>query len=226
MIIDIICLLLIGLIVWMGVRKGIFITVMHMLAYVVAGILSKIGAQPVAAYAYQRFLQERVMNQLNAALPSGSVGGSVNEFIDAAVQSIPEQLRAIAQSLGMLPSEETKNSISQVLTTAQLEQDYVSPIITKVLTFITMVLLFAVISVILRLVAVWVNSAVFEKRDGGVLSTVNKIGGGALGLIKGAIPVLFFGILLILIAPAIGNAFLSGQVERSYLCTFLSNLLV
>ncbi len=226
MIIDIVCLLLIGLIVWMGVRKGIFITVLHILAYVLAGVISRVGAQPIASFVYQRFLREHVMNSLNAALPSGSVGGSVNEFIDAAVQSIPEQLRAIAQSLGLLPSEETKSTISQVLTTTQLEQDYVSPIITKVLTFITMVLLFVVISVILRLVAVWVNSALFDKREGGILSTVNKIGGGALGLIKGVIPILFIGILLILIAPAIGNAFLSGQVEQSYLCTFLSKLLV
>ncbi len=226
MIIDLLCLALIALVVWTCARKGIFIVILHVLSYVIAGVFAKISAPELAKYIYDAFLHQRMLDKLGTVLPSGSVGGGVNEVIDAVVQGLPEKVRPIADFLKLIPTESAKNELSGVLTVSQIEAQYVAPIVTKVATFITMVLLFIVISVILRLVSAWINAALFEKREGGVLYTANKVGGGLLGLVKGAIPVAFIGILLILAAPVINNEFLLSQVNGSYLCRFLANLLV
>lgn len=225
MIIDVLCLLLIVLIVWSCAKRGVFIVILHVLAYVVAGVAARVSAPYVASFVYDRVLRQQITDRLSSQLPSGSVGGGINQAIEATVEGLPDKIRQIADFLHILPSAETKNQLSQVLTIRELETQYISPIVTKVLSFITMVLLFILVSVILRLAAVWINKALFEDRDG-ILGTVNKTLGGILGVIKGAIPVAFIGILLVLLAPVIGNEFLLVQVEKSYLCTFLTHILV
>ncbi len=225
MVIDILCLVLIVLIVWASAKRGVFIVILQALAYVIAGIVSYLSAPYITSFIYDRFARQQIMDRLYTQLPSGSVGGGLYQSIEAAATGLPDKIRQIAEFLHLLPTAETKEQLAQVLTLEELETRYISPIVTKVLTFITMLLLFIVISVILRLAAAWINKALFEDRDG-ILGTVNKTLGGILGVLKGAIPVVFIGLLLVLLAPVIENEFLIGQVEKSYLCSFLTHILV
>ena len=105
----------------------------------------------------------------------------------------------------------------------QLETVYLQPILTKVIVIITTVALFMLLSVILMLLVNLINKRFLEKKDGS-LSKVNKLLGGAFGLIRSAIPITAGCVVLNLLASLIDQSEFTTLVQNSWTCSFIAGI--
>lgn len=221
-VIDIVCLALILIAALIGAKRGLFIIFVQFLALVVSALAARIASIPVAQFFYTEYIQAEVTARLNGLLPSGSVSGGIRQVIESVFQSLPESIYKVVDFLRLIPSP--FEDANEILTVTQIESQYVSPILTKVMSFITMAVIFVVLSVILRLIVFGIDKAVFKKKKG-MISTGNRLGGFLLGMVKGAIPVFFICVILNLIAPALNQNALMDQVGNSYLCQLIADIL-
>ena len=219
---DIICILIILIVAILGAKKGVFKVFVQFLSFAVAALLAKASAGFVSAKLYELFLQQKVTDKLNDVLPGGSVSGGIGALVESISESLPAGVRKISDSLHILSGLTKGLEDKEILTVAQIESEYASPIITKVLTIITSVLLFVVFALVLMVAANAIDKAFFKKN--GVVGTFNRICGFAFGALKGAVPVIFLCLILLVLAPVLEKPFLTAQVDGSLFCKWISNI--
>ncbi|MCH5199232.1 MAG: hypothetical protein J1E34_10055 [Oscillospiraceae bacterium] len=221
-VIDISCIVIVLIFAAYGYSKGIMKFVFHLGVTLVSAIGSRLAAVPVTNFLYSSILQDKITVQLYKLLPSGSVSGGINAIINAVTAALPDSAVKIADSLNLLPKNGEAIS-DEILSVAQLEAQYIRPIVTKVVLIITTLAIFVALVVILSLAVNFINKKFFEEKHG-VISTANRILGGVLGIIRGIIPVAFLCAVLILTAPLFENEKLSFMIEGSYVCNAIAEI--
>ncbi len=220
--IDLGCIVILLLFALLGIKNGLAKSLLRFAGNIIAAVLAKIASAPVASYLYETFLKTRIQDKLNETFHLEDISASIDEIIAAIRESIPEGAYEIAENWGLLPK--IKNSAGKILSAADIEQDYIRPIITKVLVIITIIALFIILSVILMLVANMIYKRCFEDKKG-VLNKANRIFGGVFGLIRGLIPVGVCCLILCVVAPLATGSNLADLVENSFVCNIVSGLL-
>lgn len=221
-IIDIACAAVVISFAVYGFSKGIMKFVFRLAAAVLASFGARLAAVPVSDFIYNGILKDKITVQLYKYLPSGSVSGGINSIIKTITEALPESAVKIADSLHLLPENGTVLT-EEVLSVAQIESDYIRPIVTKVVLIITTLAIFVVLAVILNVVLSLINKKFFKEKHG-VIGTANRILGGVFGLLRGAVPVAFLCALIILVAPLFENEKLSAVVEGSYVCSMIAEI--
>jgi uncharacterized membrane protein required for colicin V production len=219
--IDIVLIIIVLLAAFISARKGFIWSVLNLGAILLSSILSKLCASPVSHFFYDQFLHTRIMGELDRILPAGSVSGQIGESIESVLNEFPVPITAIAKQYGLFPDF---SGGTQVLTVEGIEQDYIVPIVTGVLTIIASVLLFVVFSAILKIVAGTINHTLSDKDKHRFVSRTNTLIGAAFGLLKGILLAAIVCVLLNLIAPVLGNGSLSTLTEGSYFCGLIASL--
>ena len=219
--IDYICIAVLLLFVIVAAVKGFAKIVMHFLAYVGAFLGARLASVPVSAFIYENYIQKSVLDKLSEWIPSGSVGASIDAVLSAIQASLSEQAYNIASFLHLLPEEGVFGD--SLLTVESIEQSYVQPIVTKVLLIITTIVLFTVFMIILNIIVNMLDKHMFKKKKGAV-NTANRILGGLIGVVQGAIPVGAGCMLLNVVAPLIDNAGFAGLVSNSLFCSTIADI--
>ena len=222
-IIDIAAIVILLLVVFISAKKGFMKTFLTLAAAVVSYVGAKIASVPVSEYIYSNYISTHVLAKLNELIPSGSVAGEIDAVLDNLLASFPEALVEIARTYNLLPDSSVFVGASGDLTTVAIEQDYLAPFITGVVAIITTILLFLVLSAILRIVVHLINKLFVSKKHKFVKGT-NMLLGAVLGAVKGIIPVGIIGAMLNIVAPASGNAQFIELVNSSYLCNLIAEI--
>ena len=212
----------IGLLVLFGIagyRRGMAKVLMRLGATAISLIVARIAAVPLSEYIYNIRIHGIVAEKLNAWLPEGSVGGSLEALVESILNALPEGTEQIVDYLHLLPVE----SGESLYTVAQIENDYVQPIITKVVVLITTVVLFTLFSFILMMIVNAIDNHYF-KENHNVIGTINRIGGAVIGFVRGVIPVGIIAVAMNLIAPLLSDQGFTDLVSGSYFCSLLTNL--
>lgn len=217
---DVVLLLIILFIAFAGAANGFFKSLAGVASYVISAFAAKLAALPVAEALYKNVFQAKVTAELNTIFPSGSVQGEVSSAVQTAADSLPGYLGALLKFF----TPDTSGAAGNALTVAQMEADYVAPVVTKALCWAAMIVLFIVCSLVLRIIFGALDRAVFNRKNPGVLSWVNKLLGFILGAVKGAAVVLAVCLLLNLIAPLTGENRFSENIMSSALCGFISQI--
>ncbi|MBQ7688044.1 MAG: CvpA family protein [Clostridia bacterium] len=223
-IIDIICFALIVLVAFFGVIKGFFSVLIRFVAYAVSFFAAKLVSAPVADLVYARFIKEGVLTRLSRLLPEGSVSGGIDRLKETLFEALPQNTVQIIRFFHLDSLISSSGSAEETLTVAQIEQNYVMPLLLKILTVAAFIAVFVLLSLILRFVAEILDKALFKKKKG-LLSTTNKILGGVLGLIQGAVPVAVVCLLLNMLAPVLNKPAFTTLVENSMLCGFAAKFI-
>ncbi len=203
-----------------GIKNGLAKVLLRFGATLLSAVAARIGAQYVSSYLYESFVHEKINAKLLEIFPAGGIGGSLSSLIESLKNALPGKVYEIADFLHLLPE---KGKFDALYTVGELEQNYIQPIITKVLLIITTVALFFILSTILILVVNALNKHFFEEKHG-VVSTLNRVAGGVFGIVRGAIPVAAGCAVLNLIAPIIKNEAFCTLVENSMLCGFIASI--
>ena len=202
-----------------GYITGIAKIVLRFAATVGAAVLSRIAASPVSELIYSKCISPSVVDKINEVIPSGSVSWG-SAFFDILKSVLPDKVYSIAAFLNLIPDGEYAG---ETFTAAQIEADYIKPIITKVLVIITCIVLFIVLSIILMLIANALNKVFFEDKKG-VIGGLNRLGGALFGAIRGAIVAVVLCLVLNLIAPLISAPSFASLVGGSVICGFVSGI--
>lgn len=217
-VIDIIGCAVILLAAAFGARKGLFRVLIHFAAYVLALFAARMCANPMAQFIYDKFLQTKVTDYIDKMIPSGeSVMLTFRELL-------PDNVVKITDFFHLTADNDALNSISSALSVEKIESGFIQPLVLKVLFIVSTVLLFVILSVILRIVAEAINNFIFSKKHK-KLSAVNKFFGFIVGLLKGAIPVFIGCEIVNLIAPLISNIKFTDAVTNSYICSFIAGII-
>ena len=110
------------------------------------------------------------------------------------------------------------------MTVEMIEQTYLAPVVTNVLSIVAMVLLFLLLVFILRIVFSLINKGLTKKKHKFIRGT-NTLFGAAFGAVKGTLIISLIAAVLNIGAPVINNAALNEFVNGSAICNMVAEIL-
>jgi len=206
-----------------GLIKGFLYSLLRFGSSVISIILAKILSEPVAEYFYTQFFHDGVISKLNELFPSGSVAGQYDAAIESAVSQLPSTIVGIAKQFNLYPDWSTLN-ISGELTVNDIEQLYLKGIFIGVLAVISIILLYLLFSLFLRIICYFINRIITNKDKHKIINSTNKILGAVFGLIKGIIPAGAIAMLLNLLSGWMNSSSFTQVVSNSKICGFIATL--
>ncbi len=165
---DIILVAIILLCVFIGMKKGAMKVILSLVAFVVAAYLAYALSSPFAAFVNNKFVEPAVIRSVDSAISRTS------ESIEDA---LPDFIADNAETFGInLDSGSIVNATDFV-------QKSVSPAVVKVVSSISMFIIFIVLAIALNFVASLLNKIIKVSFLGGL----NKLLGGIFGALTGCI---------------------------------------
>ncbi len=192
-VLDIIIIVLILISTFLGYRKGLISLGIHLIAFVLALIISFILYRPIG----------------NIIINTTQIDETIQETIEKNVQTIE-------------PNEENKNNITNQIieiTKGEMLPQATKEISYNIVYGATMIILFLILRVCLMLINCIANA--IAKLP--ILDQVNKIGGAIYGVLRGVIITYFALLIISLIIVVNPQNSLSKMVEETYLVKTMMN---
>lgn len=192
-VLDIIIIVLILISTFLGYRKGLISLGIHLIAFVLALIISFILYRPIG----------------NIIINTTQIDETIQETIEKNVQTIE-------------PNEENKNNITNQIieiTKGEMLPQATKEISYNIVYGATMIILFLILRVCLMLINCIANA--IAKLP--ILDQVNKIGGAIYGVLRGVIITYFTLLIISLIIVVNPQNSLSKMVEETYLVKTMMN---
>lgn len=213
--------------VWRGGRRGMVHTVLMLVGCVVAAVLAGRFSAPVAARAYDAFVEPRVEQSLVAhvqeeelrqmEIPLSSLLGDAAEPLSPYLLElgVPE---SVTVGFDDLSEEGIRASLSPAM------REMVRPTAVSLLTAAARLLLFLLLLLVVILL-VWLVDRVFRLPG---LKQVNRVGGWVVGALQGVFWVIVFAVAVRLGAACglFGSLITVETVERTWLLSRVSISLV
>lgn len=224
-IVDIILIAVIAVVAIISAKKGFMMTLFNIAAYAIAGIFSKLFSTPVAEYAYTNFFNEIIIGKLYEIMPSGSVEGEINTVLDNTIESLPGYMQALINHFGVADvSGVMEQTGVDTLTVEVIEQTYLAPAVTNILSIVAMVILFVLLGFLLRIVFSFINR-IFTRKKHKFIRSTNMILGAAFGALKGVLIAAVIAAVLNIGVPVINNPELTEFVNTSAICNMVAEIL-
>ncbi len=185
-ILDGIVVLVVGISLFLGYRRGFIRTAVQLLGYVAAFLIALSLSAGIADFTYDRFIGNAVRESIETSF-SENAGGSVSEKVEDAIATLPKFVQtALAenedvQNVLSTVDEKTENTIDAV--TEMVVEQIVRPIAVALLRFISFLILFLVLLLVVSLLGKLLKP--ITKLP--LIHQVDATLGLALGLVKGCI---------------------------------------
>ena len=224
-IIDVIFLALFVLIIIRAYKKGFFLTLFELVAYIASLIGAKLLSSALAPVLYHNVIYGGIRKTLEHNL--GSIGEKdYAGQAAAAVDSIPSSFDGILKMIGVDRAELSQSIASSEYAGKNLVENLMDkvfdPIITAVVQTILFIVLVIVLTVVLRLIIRSLNKIIKKLPS---LKQINSSLGALLGIIKG----IFVVVILALLVGAVSGLFHNEQfietVNKSFIITGSRQLL-
>ncbi|MCL1952774.1 MAG: CvpA family protein [Oscillospiraceae bacterium] len=212
--IDLLLALLFALAVFMAARRGFFRTVLQLGAWVasiaLAGALGAALAQPVYEGFFAAPARALIEQNIGAAVDSSQAA----QYAQKVITELPAAVQQLAGVAGV-STEGLIDNLQEGFTTADaaalIEQSVVAPIAVAVIRFAMCLGLFALLLLVLRLLA----RKLGKVRDIPVFKQADWILGAALGIVKGVLLVLVVALALRAAAAMNDGGAFALAVEKS-----------
>ena len=220
-IIDIILASVVVISALIAARKGFFLTLMSILSAMAALIGAKIFSDPVAQFAYDNVVRNPVLAKVQSMLPESLTSNDPQTIINGILEQLPDGVAALVQSSGILDSAVTAaGDATAFFSMENLEVMYIKPFCLSVLSLIATVVIFYVLFVVLRLFVKVLDKIIYKDKK----QPVNRLLGAALGVVRAAIPLAVFILLLNFAADYNINDTLTAAVENSKICAWVDTV--
>ncbi len=222
-ILDVILLAVFAAFVFTAAKKGFMLSLLELIAVIVALALSYQFSPVVAQATYDNVVEKSLVETVELQIDETLNVTSSMVQAELLLDSIPDFMTSFASSVGV-ELDEVKSIINaEKLSAENLATELVTkiaqPIVVAALTFI----FFLLLSVILLFALKWVAKLLSKIFKLPLIGTVNKVLGGVLGACKGVMVILFITTFLKLIFAGGEDGF-SNAVSGSYVVGLLDNI--
>lgn len=225
-IIDIILLGIFALMIYLGVRKGLFYTLFELAAYIVSVLTARFVSVSLTGVIYDNYIKTPIKTELSSSL-SNLTGKELAQKVQSYADSIPTQLDSIMQMIGIdkqqLVSSVTENADSsgKKLVSVIMEK-VVEPVSTAVIQTVLFIVITVVLIVVLRLVIRLLDKII---KDLPIVGKANGILGGLFGAVKGIFAVAICAMIIGGLAGITKSEKIVDSVNDSYIISALRGVL-
>lgn len=225
-IIDIILVAIFALIVAASAKKGFFVTLFELGAYLISVVSAKILSASIAPSIFDTFLSNTIRERIMLSL--GEVGkADYSAKISAAIDSIPETFNGLMQIIGIdkaeLSAQASATGLSGEKFVSNIMENIVSPAATAVLRVILFIIIAFVLSIVLRIIVKSLNK-IIKKLP--VIGNINSGLGAVLGIIKALLVVVLLAVLLSSVSSFTTSQQFIDVVDSSLIIRGISGILV
>jgi uncharacterized membrane protein required for colicin V production len=221
-ILDVILITVFAAFVFTAAKKGFMLTLLELIAVIVALAMSYQFSPVVAQAAYDSVVEESLIETVETQIDETLNISSTTAKAEVVLESIPEFMVSFASSVGV-DIETVKTQISSAQFSSEnlateLVENIAQPIAVGALTVIFFLLLSSVLIFALK----WLAKLLSKLFKLPLIGTVNKVLGGVLGACKGVIVIVFVCTFLELIF-AKGDSEIANAVNNSYVIGLLDS---
>ncbi len=222
-ILDVILLTIFVAFVFTAAKKGFMLSLLELIAVIVALSLSYQFSPVVAQAAYDNIVEEKLVETVETEIDENLNISSSTTQAEMVLESMPGFMVSFASSVGIeldeVKAKITSETFSAENLATELVEKIAQPIVVAALTAISFLLLSAVLMFALK----WVASLLSKIFKLPLLGTVNKALGGVLGACKGVMVIIFISTILKVLFAG-GDSEISTAVNSSYIVGLLDNI--
>ncbi len=219
---DLIIILIIVLFVFLSARRGFVRTVIEFAGYILAIALSFTISTPLGKLTYDKIIEPPILQ----AAQNGGIE-NINDFVDKTWDALPDYIVNNAESFGI-----TKQALGDAVSGGDaagyskaaaeaVSQNAIKPAVSKFISLCYALIMLTVLLFVVRIIARLVNR-LFSFR---LVGTLNRILGGAVGLLKGIMfAALFVSVISVIITLTKDGfwIFTRENIAQSYIFKFFA----
>ncbi len=204
-------------------KKGFVKTVVEAAGIIAAIIITFTISTPLASVTYDKIIEPPIISSV-----SEETANNTENAVQSAWDSMPEFIKRNAERLSF-DSEQSIQSVTDNMSNGveaavkDASQNMIKPIVVKILGLIYSVIIFIILSVIVKFLAKLINK-IFSFS---VVGKANRILGGIIGFLKGAVIAVVFCMVISLIVSFTENGFLiftPDNINNSYIFKLLTEI--
>ncbi len=220
-IIDILLIAVVVISALIAARKGFFLTLMSIFSAIGALIGAKILADPLALFVYNNVVRNPVLTKVQSMLPETLTNSDPQAVLNGILEQLPDGVAAMVENYGILDSAvAAAGDATSFFSMDNLEVNYIKPFCLSVLSLLVTVVVFYVLFIVLRMFSRMLNKLIYKNKK----QPVNRFLGAALGVVRAAIPLAVFVLLLNFAADYNINDSLTAAVENSKICAWVETV--
>lgn len=222
-ILDVILLAIFAAFVFTAMKKGFMLSLLELIAVIVALALSYQFSPVVAQAAYDGFVEESLIETVETQIDEKLNISSSTEQAEVVLESIPDFVVSFVSSVGIDVEELTKTMDSWSFSSENLATELVTKVAQPIVVAALTVVFFLLLATILMFVLKWVAGLLSKIFKLPLIGTVNKVLGGVLGACKGVMVIIFVSTIFKLIFAG-GENEIATAVNGSYVVGLLDNI--
>ena len=220
---DLILVVIFAAFVFAAVKKGFVLSLLELLAAVLALVMAYSFSPTVAQMAYDGFVEDTVIESVEAQIDTNVSLTETSAKAQVILESLPDYVVSLANSMG-ISVEDIKSNVANTEKTSEniateLVQKIAQPIIVGILTALSFVVLAIILLFVLKIVARFI-AKIFKLP---VIKTINKVLGGAIGACKGFAVIIFICTILTVFCSA-GDSELAVAVNESKIVNIIDSI--
>ncbi len=223
-VLDLVVIAVVALFIFIGLRRGFIKEIISLVALVVAFALAMILSGIGSSFIYDSFIDDYIKGTVSKPIIE-----NVSNDAESIIVSIPDEFIDAGNLLGVEVetvvrtnmAESVKETADGIATT--VSRDIARPIITSFIR----VVLFIIIFVLVKLLIEWLGKILNIASHIPGLSSINKLLGGAVGLLRGMLTAAAICYAVVLIVDVRANGIFgitSKTVDESLIFSLFANI--
>ena len=224
-VLDLILVAAVILIVIRATKKGVITAIIEVVAFVLAIFFASTAAQPAAEIMYKSFFYKTVQKGIYDSMPANPATLNYAEKAQIVMDNIPDFAKGYASKVGLdlstLSSQISKGGFkNDAELYKKLESEIVKPVAVLVLKNIMFFILSIAFAILLRIIVHTLCKGLLKFE---LLATLDKIIGGIIGIVEGAVVVFLVCCLLSYMKPKFENPKMIEAVNDSSIVSMAEN---
>ncbi len=222
-ILDVVLVVIFAAFIFAAAKKGFMLSLLELIAVVVALALAYQFSPVVAQAAYDGVVEDSLIETVEGQIDETFNAASSAVQAEVILEAMPDFMVSFASSVGVefeqIKAQISSEKFSSENIATELVQKVAQPIVVGALTIVFFLLLACLLLFVLKIVA-QLLAKVFKLP---LVKTVNKALGGVLGACKGVVVVVFICTVLQVLFSA-GDNEIAKAVNESYVVGLLDNV--
>ena len=221
--IDIAIVIILAIVVWRSAIHGFMRTVIEMVGYVLAAVISISFAGVAADTVYEKMVHPAVIQSVQQCV--ADEGLSTDNQVDEIWESMPSFVTQTADLF--VSKEEMKNEIRKsynknVSTVSTVAADLVKPVTINLVKLLVSAISFLILMALVKLLAYNINR--FFNLP--ILNVINLTFGGIIGFAKGVVVICILTFIIKIAVDSMGNFWIFNKefIDTTYIFRYVYNL--
>ncbi|MGN0493484.1 MAG: CvpA family protein [Acutalibacteraceae bacterium] len=223
-ILDLIVLAIIVLTVILSAKRGFVRTVIELVGFVAAVIISFTISTPLAGATYDKIIEPSIVSSVTSSVDSVTAD-TASKAADEVWEKTPGWIKNSAERLGVSKESIDKSIVGNIGNSLEdsvtaVSQDVIKPVVTQTLSLIFEVLVLVILLLLVKPLAKLINKLFSFS----IIGKANRVLGGIVGIPKGIIIAMAFCLVIILITSFTSDGFLIFTDEAMEKSWFFSHI--